>query len=334
MLLSRHTRRREFIRLCTSTVVAWPLTARAQQQGKIPTVGVLWHAGSVAEEAIFLTQIQQGLKDLGYVEDRNVTLVNTFAGEQYERFNSNAAELVRRRVDVIVAVTLSAALAAQRATNTIPIVFIVVPDPVSTKLVASLAHPGGNITGLSTLAADMLAKRVELFKEIVVPLSGVALMVNPSNPITTEGNIQQVRIAAERFGMTVQVIEATQRDQIERAFSSIQDGINGAMILDDSLFFNERKQIAALALQRMLPTAVFASPMVEDGALMTYAASPLTIFRRSATYIDKILKGTKPDQLPVELPTKFEFVINLKTAKALGLDVPSSLLVRADKVIE
>jgi putative ABC transport system substrate-binding protein len=294
----------------------------------------MWHAGSVAEEAIFLTQIQQGLKDLGYVEGRNVTLVNTFAGEQYERFNSNAAELVRRRVDVIVAVTLSAALAARRATNTIPIVFIVVPDPVASKLVASLAHPGGNITGLSTLAADMLSKRVELFKEIVDPLSGIALMVNPSNPITTEGNIKQIRIAAERLGMTVQVIEATQPDQIERAFSSLQHGVNGVVILDDSLFFNERKQIATLALQCMLPTAVFASPMVEDGALMTYSASALTIFRRSAAYIDKILKGTKPDQLPVELPTKFEFVINLKTAKAIGLSISPTILTRADKVIE
>jgi putative ABC transport system substrate-binding protein len=212
-------RRREFIRLFTSAVVAWPLAARAQQQGIIPTVGILWHAGGVAEEAIFLTQIQQGLKDLGYVEGRNVTLVNTFAGEQYERFNSNAAELVRSKVDVIVAVTLSAALAAQRATNTIPIVFIVVPDPVATKLVASLAHPGGNITGLSTLAADLLAKRLELFKKIVAPLSGIALLVNPSNPIAAEGNIKQVTMAAERLGMTVQVIEATQPDQIERAFS-------------------------------------------------------------------------------------------------------------------
>ena len=327
-------RRREFISLLTGTVFAWPLAAWAQQQGKIPAVGIMWHAGSVAEEAIFLTQIQQGLKDLGYVEGRNVTLVNTFAGEQYERFNSNAAELVRRKVDVIVAVTLSAALAAQRATNTIPIVFIVVPDPVATKLVASLAHPGGNITGLSTLAADMLAKRVAVFKEIVGPLSKIALMVNPSNPITTEGNIQQVRIAAERLGMTVQVIEAAQPDQIERAFSSLQDGINGVMILDDSLFFNERKQIATFALQRMLPTAVFASPMVKDGALMTYSASPLTIFRRSATYIDKTLKGTKPDQLPVELPTEFEFVINLKTAKSIGLSISPTILTRADKVIE
>ena len=327
-------RRREFISLLTGTVFAWPLAAWAQQQRKIPTVGIMWHAGSVAEEAIFLTQIQQGLKDLGYVEGRNVTLANTFAGEQYERFNGNAAELVRRKVDVIVAVTLSAALAAQRATNTIPIVFIVVPDPVATKLVASLAHPGGNITGLSTLAADMLAKRVAVFKEIVGPLSKIALMVNPSNPITTEGNIQQVRIAAERLGMTVQVIEAAQPDQIERAFSSLQDGINGVMILDDSLFFNERKQIATFALQRMLPTAVFASPMVKDGALMTYSASPLTIFRRSATYIDKILKGTKPDQLPVELPTKFEFVINLKTAKAIGLSISPTILTRADEVIE
>ena len=327
-------RRREFITLVSTAAIAWPLAARAQQKLKVPTVGIMWHGGGVAEEAIFLTQIQQGLKDLGYVEGSNVNLVNTFAGEQYERFNTNAAELVRRKVDVIVAVATAGALAAQRATNTIPIVFVLVPDPVAIKLVASLAHPGGNITGLSTLAADLLAKRLELFKEIVGPLSGIALLVNPSNPNTTEGNIKQVRIAAEHLGMTVQVIEAAQPDQIERAFSSIQDGINAVMIPDDSLFFNERKQIAALALRRMLPTAVFVSPMVKDGALMAYAVSPLTIFRRSAAYIDKIIKGTKPDQLPVELPTKFEFVINLKTARSIGLSISPTILSRADEVIE
>ena len=327
-------RRREFIKVIASSAVAWPLAVRAQEKSKVPTVGIMWHGGSVAEEAMFLTQIQQGLKDLGYIEGSNVNLVNTFAAEQYVRFNSNAAELVRRKVDVIVAVTLAAALAAQRATNTIPIVFIVVPDPVSTKLIASLANPGGNITGLSTLAADLLAKRVELFKEIVGPLSGVALLVNPSNPVTTESNIEQVRVAAKRLDLTVQVIWAPQPDQIEDAFYSIRNDINGVMILDDSLFFNERKQIAGIALQRMLPTAAFASPMVEDGALMTYSANPLIIFRRSAAYIDKILKGTKPDQLPVELPTEFEFVINLKTAKAIGLSISPTILTRADKVID
>jgi ABC-type uncharacterized transport system substrate-binding protein len=170
-------RRREFITLVGGAALARPLAARAQQKGRVPTVGILWHAGSVAEEAIFLTQMQHGLKDLGYVEGRDIILVNTFADEQYERFNSNAAELVRRKVDVLVAVTLQAALAAQRVTKTIPIVFIVVPDPVAAKLVASLARPGGNITGLSTLSDDLFAKRLELFKEIVTRLSGIALTV-------------------------------------------------------------------------------------------------------------------------------------------------------------
>jgi len=326
-------RRRDFI-MVGGAAVTWPFAAQAQQKPRIPTVGILWHAGSVAEEAIFLTQIQQGLKDLGYVEGRDITLVNTFADEQYERFNSNAAELVRRKVDVIVVVTLQAALAAQRATTTIPIVFVVVPDPVATKLVSSLARPGGNITGLSTLAVDLLAKRLELFKEIVGPLSGIALMVNPTDPITSQSSAKQVRDAAKSLGMTFQTIEAAQPDQIERAFSSIQDGISGVMIPDDSLFFNERKRIAEEALTRKIPTAVFAAPMVEDGGLMTYAPSPLTIFRRSAAYIVKILNGAKPDQLPVELPTTFEFVINLKTAKAIGLSISPAILNRADKVID
>jgi putative tryptophan/tyrosine transport system substrate-binding protein len=327
-------RRRDFIKVIVGGTVAWPLMAQAQKIGRVPTVGILWHAGSVEEEAIYLTQIQQGLRSLGYVEGRNITLVNTFADEQYERFNSNAVELVRRKVDCLVAVTSPAALAAQRATNTIPIVFILVPDPVATKLVASLARPGGNITGLSQLAVDLLAKRLELFKETVGLLSKIALLVNPSDLITTQRTIEQARTVAERLGITIQPIEAQQPDQIERAFSSIQDEVDGVMVEPDGLFFRERKRIAELALKRKIATVVFNSTMVEDGGLMTYAASNPAIFRRSAAYVDKILKGAKPDELPVELPTTFEFVINLKTAKALGLTVPQTLLGRADKVVE
>jgi len=174
-------RRRDFIKVIVGSAAAWPLMAHAQQLSRVPTVGILWHAGSVEEEAIYLAQIQQGLQVLGYAEGRNITLVNTFANEQYERFNSNAVELVRRRVDVIIAVTLQAALAAQRATDTIPIVFVLVPDPVATKLVATLARPGGNITGLSQLAVDLLAKRLELFKEIAPHLSNIAVLINPSH---------------------------------------------------------------------------------------------------------------------------------------------------------
>ncbi len=228
-------RRREFITL-GAAAVTWPLAAQAQQKPRVPSVGILWHAANAAEEAIFLTPIQQGLKDLGYQEGRNITLINTFADEQYERVKSNVAELIRRKVDVIVAVTLPAALAAQRATTTIPIVFILVPDPVATKLVASVAHPGGNLTGLSTLASDLLAERVELFMEIVGVSSGIALMVNPTDPVMSEITVKQVRIAAERLGMTVQVIEASQPDQIERGIASIREDINGIMTAEDACF--------------------------------------------------------------------------------------------------
>jgi putative ABC transport system substrate-binding protein len=294
----------------------------------------LWHAGSVEEEAIYLAQIKQGLQVLGYAEGRNITLVNTFADEQYERFNSNAVELVRRRVDVIIAVTLPAALAAQRATKIIPIVFVLVPDPVATKLVATLSRPGGNITGLSQLAVDLLAKRLELFKETVPQLSKIAVLVNPSDPITAQSTIEQARATAERLGITIQPIEAQQPDQIESAFSSIQDGVTGVMVEPDPLFFRERMRLSKSALKRKIPTSVFNSTMVEDGGLMAYSASSLAIFRRSASYVDKILKGAKPNELPVELPTKFELAINLKTATAIGLSISPTILTRADKVIE
>jgi putative tryptophan/tyrosine transport system substrate-binding protein len=175
-------KRRAFITLL-GAAAAWPLAVRAQQISKTPTVGILWHAGSIEEEAIYLREIQQGLQALGYVEGRNINLANTFANEEYERFNANAIDLVRRKVDILVAVTLPAALAAQRATKTIPIVFVLVPDPVATKLVDSLAHPGGNITGLSQLALDLLPKRLELFKETVTHLSRIALLLNPSDPV-------------------------------------------------------------------------------------------------------------------------------------------------------
>ena len=197
-------RRREFIRLFASTAVSWPLAARAQQQGKVPTVGILWHAGSVAEEAIFLTQIQRGLKDLGYVEGGNVTLVNTFAGEQYERFNSNAAELVGRKVDVIVAVTLAAALAAQRATNTIPIVFIVVPDPVATKLVASLAHPGRRPAAqIALVPFSRVAFSPSAVLTFIVPSSTAydPLTTRPLNTVVISLQITGVVTAYPRHGV-------------------------------------------------------------------------------------------------------------------------------------
>jgi putative tryptophan/tyrosine transport system substrate-binding protein len=287
-------RRRDFITVLGGAAATWPLMAHAQHIARVLTVGILWHGGSIEEEAIYLTQIQQGLQALGYVEGRNITLANTFADEQYERFNSNAVELVRRKVDVLVAVRLPAALAAQRATNIIPIVFILVADPVATKLVASLARPGGNITGLSQLSVDLLAKRLELFKETVSPLSEIALLVNPSDSITTQRTVEQARIAAERLGLTIRPIEARQPDQIERAFSSIQVSVSGMIVEPDGLFFRERKRIAELALKRKIPTFVFNSTMVEDGGLMAYGASIPAIFRRSAAYVIRFSKVRNP----------------------------------------
>jgi putative ABC transport system substrate-binding protein len=326
-------KRRDFIDISLAALVASTLPAHAQQIGKVPTVGILWHAGSVEEEAIYLKEIQQGLQVLDYAEGRNIKLVNTFASEEYQRFNANAVDLAERNVDVIIAVTLPAALAAQRATKTIPIVFVLVPDPVATKLVDSLARPGGNITGLSQVALDLVPKRLELFKE-VTGLSRIALLLNPSDPILTARTIEQVRAAAGRLGMFIQPIEANKPEEIERAFSSIQDDVHGVMLQPDPMFFNERKRIAEIALAKKLSSSVFSSTMVESGGLMSYAPGIFAIFRRSAAYIDKIVKGTKPADLPVELPTKFEFNINLSTAKAIGLNIPESILVRADRVIE
>jgi putative tryptophan/tyrosine transport system substrate-binding protein len=327
-------RRRDFI-MVGGAAVTWPFAARAQQKPRVPTVGILWHGGNAEEEAIFLSQIQEGLQALDYVEGRNITLLNTFADEQYERFSSNATELVRRKVDVLVAVTLPAALAAQRATKTIPIVFILVSDPVASKLVASLAHPGGNITGLSNLSEDLLGKSLELFRQVVPHLSGIELMINPSSdPVATELSAKRVENAAQRLHLSFRLVEAQRSDQIAQAFSSNADVTNGLMVDADGLFFRERKRIAELALKHNIPTSVFDPAMVEVGGLMTYAPNVKVIFRRSATYIDKILKGAKPDELPVELPSKFDFVINLKTAEKLGIEIPNSTQLLADEMIE
>jgi putative tryptophan/tyrosine transport system substrate-binding protein len=325
-------RRRDLLKVVGGVAAAWPPMAHGQK--RIWTIGILWHAGSAEEEGVYLTQIQQGLQALGYAEGRNINVVNTFADEQYERFNTNAIELVQRKVDVLIAVTLPAALAAQRATTTIPIIFILVPDPVAAKLVASLARPGGNITGLSQLAIDMGAKRLELLNETLPHLSKIVLLVNPGDPVSTQRSVEQASTAAERLGITIQPVEAQQPDHIERAFSSIQGDVTGVVVEADGFFFRERKRLTELALKRKIPLMVFNSTMVEDGGLMTYAANNFAIFRRSAAYVDKILKGAKPEELPVELPTKFEIVINLKTAKAIGLAIPPTILGRADRVIE
>ena len=312
-----------------------PLVGRAEHARRIPRVGVLWHAGSPEEEAIYLAALRAGFNDLGYVEGKTVTLENRFAAEQYERFQSLAAELVALKVDVLVAVTRPAAVAAQRETATIPVVFISVPDPIGSKLVHTLAKPGGNVTGLSNMAADLNAKRLELFKEAVPGLSRVALLVNPSDPEVTRQTVEALRAGAAPLNLSVQPFEVREPGELDRVFSAItRDPASGVTIQVDPMLFNERGQIAELALARGLPTMSFNADMAAAGCLMSYGPNYPAMFRRAAVYVDRILKGAKPADLPIEQPTQFEFVINLKTAKALGVTIPPSMLMRADKVIE
>jgi putative ABC transport system substrate-binding protein len=330
-------RRREFLLLITVSAIATATqTARAQRNvSRIPRVGVLWHAANEEEEAVYLAAVRRGLSDFDYVEGRSIVLENRYPAENPERFNSLAAELAASKVDILVAITRPAALAAQRATTTIPIVFVAIPDPVGSKLVASLGHPGGNITGLSNFALDLTAKRLEHLKELVPGVSRVALLVNPNDRDSARRYIEEAQGAAAKLRVELHSFEVRARADLAAAFSGMRDKqINGIVVTQDGLFFAARKDVADLALTHRLPLTVYSRETVEAGAFASYGPSNLSIFRRSGFYIDKILKGTKPADLPVEQPTKFEFIVNLKTAKALGLDVPLHLQQRADEVIE
>jgi putative ABC transport system substrate-binding protein len=326
-------RRREFLGLVGATVAVLP--AYAETTKRNPSVGILWHAGSEQEEAVFLGEVRRGLRDLGYEEGRNIALVNTYAAEQYDRFAKNARALVDENVDVILAITRPAALAAQQATRSIPIVGVVVPDPVGSGLVASLARPGGNVTGLGNLGVDLAAKRVELLREAVDGLTKVALFVNPSDPGLAKIFVQESRTAAERLGLAIQIVEISTAEDIEAGFSAISpSGRTGIILNNDALLLSQAGRIARLATERGLPTLAFVAGMAKQGALLSYGPDNLAIFRRSATYIDKILKGARPADLPVEQPTDYQLFINLNTAKLLGLTIPATLLGRADGIIE
>ncbi len=326
--------RREFITLLSGASV-WPLSAHAQQRGRVPRVGVLWHAGSAEEEAIYLGALQQGLVGLGYIDGRTIKLEHRFPNEQPERFVSLAAELVGLRVDVLVAVTRLGAAAAQRATTTIPIVFILVADPIGTKLVSSLARPGGNITGLTNIAVELSAKRLALFKEALPRVTRVALLVNAADPQGMQRFIDEAKTAATSLGLDVQPVEVRSIDEFEQALDRVVEGrLEGVLTVLDGLFYQGRSLIAQLAITRRLPLMVNSRETLQAGGLMSYGADIPAIFRRAAAYVDKLLKGEKAADLPVEQPTKFEFLINLKTAKALGLEISSMMLSRADEVIE
>jgi putative ABC transport system substrate-binding protein len=327
-------KRRDFITLLGALGTAWPISAQAQGNRNLPKVGVLWHAGSAEEEAVYLRAVNQGFTDLGYVEGKSITLEHRFPNEQPERFASLAGELVALPVDVLVAVTQPAALAAARATTKIPIVFTSVPDPIGSKLVNSLARPGGNITGFTNIASEISAKRVQLLKEAFPRMKRVALLVNPSDQVTGSF-VDEATNTAIALGLEVQTVEVRSLEEFEQGFRRVVDGgSEGVINAPNGLFYQGRALAGRLAVAHHLPYMAVSREIVEGGALMSYGPDFQDIFRRTPVYVDRILKGEKPADLPVELPTKFQFLVNLKTAKALGITLSEALLLRADEVIE
>jgi putative ABC transport system substrate-binding protein len=327
--------RRQFLSTIGGATIAWPLATRAEEgTHKIPVVGVLWHAGNAEQEDIYLTVLRKSFNDLGYVEGKNIVLEHRFPAEQPDRFRSLARELVDSRPDVIIAVSLLGAVELKKVTTTIPIVFVLIADPVGFGLVESLAHPGGNATGLSLMTNDLSGKRLELLKEAVPNLSRVALLVDRTDAFK-ERTIAANHAAAERFGITLWSLEITTADDIEPAFAKIAaDHADGVVWGPGGLLYVERLRLAAAAMAHSLPSIVTVAEEVPPGLLMSYGQDLPDYFRRAASYVDKILKGAKPTDLPVEQPTKFKLVLNLKTAKTLGLTIPQTLSISADEVIE
>jgi ABC-type uncharacterized transport system substrate-binding protein len=312
---------------------AAPLTAEAQAPAKVPRIGFL-SARPPADNPYFIQSFREGLRDLGYVEGQNIAIEYRFAEGRPERLPALAAELVRLKVDVIVTGGPPAPEAAKQATGTIPIVFAVAADPVAVGLVASLAQPGGNITGLASISGEIVGKQLELLKEVVPKISRVAVLQNPSNQ-TQAHTLRQAEGAARALGVQLHIVQARTPPQIDAAFAAMRSQRAGCiLVLRDPLFLSQRIQIAALAAKSRLPAMYGFREEAEAGGLMAYGTSVPLMYRRAATYVDKILKGARPADLPVEQPTKFDLVINLKTAKALGLTIPQSLLRRADEVIQ
>jgi len=313
-----------------------PLAAQGQPPEKVRRVGYL-NPGYLSDPLSQrrLEAFRQGLRDLGYVEGQNIAIESRWAEGKYDRYPALAADLVRLKVDVIVAHGGTATQAVQQATRTIPIVMSLVLDPVGSGLVPSLARPGGNVTGTSFMGPDLVGKQLQLLKEVVPKVSRVALLRNPANPASVQG-LRDAEAAARALGVRLQPLEARNPQEIDSAFAAMTRERAGALlILPDPIFGNQRRQIAELAAKRRLPAIYGGTPeYAEAGGLMVYGPNELDLNRRAATYVDKILKGAKPADLPVEQPTKFELVINLKTAKALGLTMPQSVLSRADQVIQ
>ena len=314
---------------------ASPLSSRAQPAGKVARIGFLSVSSASAAASPSVEAFGRGLSDLGYVEGQSVIVEYYWAEGQYERLPALAAKLVEHRVDVIVAPSTPAAVAAKKATKTVPIVFATVTDPVALGLVASLARPGGNATGLTIVQSpDIVSKQLEIFKEALPNLSRVAVLGNPTHlahTLWTRG----AAAAAESLGVRLQFVETRRVGELESAFRAITRAqADGLLVLPDTMLWAERARLAGLVAKSQLPAMFGFREHVEAGGLMAYGASIPDLIRRAATFVDKILKGAKPADLPVEQPIKFELVINLKTAKTLGVTIPPNLLLQADRVIE
>jgi putative tryptophan/tyrosine transport system substrate-binding protein len=325
-------RRREFAQLLGGAAAAWPLALRAEQKG-VPVMGVLV-AGSAGLAGPYLAAIRQGLGEAGYIEGQNLAIEYRWAEGHYDRLHALAADLVGRKVELIAASAPPAAIAAKNATSTIPIVFFIGSDPVELGLVASLARPGGNLTGVTFQLSELMPKRLELLYELVPQARTIALFVNVNNP-ATEGMIQDVQGAARTKGVQLAILKASTEGEIDAAFASFAGLHTDALVVSaDPIFFTQRDQLLALASHHAVPAIYAWREFPASGGLISYGVSLTSAIRQAGVYAGRILKGEKPADLPVQQPTKFELVINLKTANALGLTVPQSILARTDEVIE
>jgi ABC-type uncharacterized transport system substrate-binding protein len=330
--MASHLGRRKFLATLGGAATAWPLVARAQQPA-MPVVGYL--SAHLPGPSPLTGAFRQGLKDSGYVEGENVTIIYRWAEGQWDRLPVLATELLHQRVAVIAAFGTSAALAAKTATTTIPIVFSNGEDPVRLGLVASLAQPGGNVTGINTFAVELAAKRLELLREMVPAATRVAVLVGPSNTATSESTVRDTAAGARAMGLQVQVLNADSRREIDAAFATLARERSDALLTDSNPFFlSRRAQLVNFASRLAVPAIYFDRAFAEIGGLMSYGASITDAYRQVGVYTGRILKGTKPADLPVVQSTKFELVINHQTARMLGLTMPDKLLALADEVIE
>ena len=319
--------------ILVAVIVLAVAVAEAQQPTNVYRIGLL-SARSLSTDSTRAEAFRQGLRDLGYVEGKNIVIDYRYAEGKFERLPDLAAELVHLKVDVILALGVPPTRAAKQVTTTIPIVMVGGSDPVRTGLIVSFARPGGNITGLSDLNVDLITKRLELLKEVVPKTSQVAVLLNPANP-TNPMQLKETQRAAPELGVTLLILEIKEAKDLDSAFSTIrQERADALLVFSDPMFGFHQERIANLAVKSRLPTMLGNRYYVEAGGLMSYgAANPDDTFRRSAIYVDKILKGANPGELPVERSTKLELVINLKTAKKIGLTIPSPVLARADRLI-